>query len=173
MEKRQGIVTFAGKPVTLVGKEVKVGDQAPDFTALTTDLTPFSLSELKGQVVVISVVPSIDTSVCDIQTRWFNEDAAKIDGLVVLSISVDLPFALKKYCAAKDISTVKTLSDHKALDFGLKYGFVLEELRLLSRGAVVVDRKGVVRYVEYVPVISEQPQYDKVMEAVKACLSER
>ena len=170
MEKRQGIVTFAGKPITLIGKEVKIGDQAPDFTALTTDLAPFSLSELKGQVVVISVVPSIDTSVCDIQTRWFNEDAAKIDGLVVLSISVDLPFALKKYCAAKDISTVKTLSDHKELDFGLKYGFVIEELRLLTRGAVVVDRKGVVRYVEYVPMISEQPRYDKVMETVKACL---
>ena len=170
MEKRQGIVTFAGKPVTLVGHEIKVGEKAPDFTTLTTDLTPFSLSVLKGQVVVISVVPSIDTSVCDIQTRWFNEDAAKIDGLVVLSVSVDLPFALKKYCAAKDISTVKTLSDHKDLDFGLKYGFVIEELRLLSRGAVVVDREGVVRYVEYVPVISEQPQYDKVMVAVKASL---
>jgi thiol peroxidase len=170
MEKRQGIVTFAGKPITLVGHEIKVGEKAPDFTALTTDLTPFSLSELNGQVVVISVVPSIDTSVCDIQTRWFNEDAAKVDGLVVLSVSVDLPFALKKYCAAKDISTVKTLSDHKDLDFGLKYGFVIEELRLLSRGAVVVDRTGVIRYVEYVPVISEQPQYDKVMAAVKACL---
>jgi thiol peroxidase len=170
MEKRQGIVTFAGKPITLVGHEIKVGEKAPDFTALTTDLTPFSLSELKGQVVVISVVPSIDTSVCDIQTRWFNEDAAKVDGLVVLSVSVDLPFALKKYCAAKDISTVKTLSDHKDLDFGLKYGFVIEELRLLSRGAVVVDRTGVIRYVEYVPVISEQPQYDKVMAAVKASL---
>jgi thiol peroxidase len=170
MEKRQGIVTFAGKPITLVGHEIKVGEKAPDFTALTTDLASFSLSELKGQVVVISVVPSIDTSVCDIQTRWFNEDAAKIDGLVVLSVSVDLPFALKKYCAAKDISTVKTVSDHKDLDFGLKYGFVIEELRLLSRGAVVVDREGVVRYVEYVPVISEQPQYDKVMAVVKEYL---
>lgn len=170
MDKRQGIVTFAGKPVTLVGKEIQVGDKAPDFTALTTDLTPFSLSDLTGKVVVISVVPSIDTSVCDMQTRWFNEDAAKIDGLVVVSVSVDLPFALKKYCAAKDISTVKTVSDHKDLDFGLKYGFVIEELRLLSRGAVVVDRDGIVRYVEYVPVISDQPQYDKIMDAVKSCL---
>ena len=170
MEKRPGVVTFAGKPVTLIGREIKVGDQAPDFTALNTDLTPFTFNTLKGQVVVISVVPSIDTSVCDMQTRWFNEDAAKIDGLVVLSVSVDLPFALKKYCAAKDISTVKTISDHKDLDFGLKYGFAIEELRLLSRGAIVVDREGVVRYVEYVPVISDQPQYDKVMAAVKECL---
>ncbi len=170
MEKRQGIVTFAGKPVTLLGHEVKAGEKAPDFTALANDLTPFSLSELRGQVVVISVVPSIDTAVCDMQTRWFNEDAAKIDGLVVLSISVDLPFALKKYCAAKDIDSVKTLSDHRDLEFGLKYGFVIEELRLLSRGAVVIDRSGVIRYAEYVPVISDQPQYDKVMEAVKASL---
>lgn len=170
MERRQGIVTFAGKPVTLLGREVKVGEKAPDFTALTNDLTPFSLSQLIGQVVVISVVPSIDTSVCDMQTRWFNEDAAKIDGLVVLSISVDLPFALKKYCAAKDIDTIKTLSDHKDLDFGMKYGFVIEELRLLSRGTVVIDHLGEIRYIEYVPVISDQPQYDKVMAAVKASL---
>lgn len=170
MEKRSGVVTFAGKPITLIGKEIKVGDQAPNFTVLNTDLTPFSLSDLKGQVIVISVVPSIDTPVCDMQTRWFNEDAAKVDGLVVVSVSVDLPFALKKYCAAKEIETVKTVSDHKDLDFGLKYGFVIEELRLLARGAVVIDREGVVQYVEYVPVISEQPQYDKVMAAVKASL---
>lgn len=170
MEKRHGVVTFAGRPVTLVGKEIKVGEPAPNFTALNTDLSSFSLSELKGKVVVISVVPSIDTSVCDMQTRWFNQDAAKLDGLAIVSVSVDLPFALKKYCAAQGIETVKTVSDHKELDFGLKYGFVIEELRLLARGAVVVDREGIVRYVEYVPVISEQPQYDKVMEAVKACI---
>lgn len=170
MDKRQGLVTFAGKPVTLLGKEIKVGDKAPDFTALAADLTPFSLSDLKGKVVVISVVPSVDTSVCDMQTRWFNEDAAKIDDLVVVSVSVDLPFALKKYCAAKDINTVKTVSDHKDLDFGLKYGFVIEELRLLSRGTVVVDREGIVRYVEYVPVVSDQPHYDAVMAAAKSCL---
>ncbi|MDU4960587.1 MAG: thiol peroxidase [Sporomusaceae bacterium] len=170
MEKRQGIVTFAGKAVTLVGHEIKTGEKAPDFTALNPDLSPFSLSQLKGQVVVISVVPSIDTPVCDMQTRWFNEDAAQVSGLTVVSVSVDLPFALKKYCAAKDITTVKTVSDHKELDFGLKYGYVIEELRLLSRGAVVVDREGIVRYVEYVPVIGDQPDYAKIMAAVKACL---
>ena len=170
MDKRKDVVKFGGKPVTLLGKEVKVGDKAPDFTVLTPDLQPLSLSDTKGQVRVISSVPSIDTPVCDMQTRWFNQDAGNINGLVVLSISVDLPFALTRYCAAKEISNVKTLSDHRELDFGLKYGFVIEELRLLSRGAVVIDRNDVIRYIEYVPVIAEQPNYEKIMEVVKQYL---
>ena len=167
MSKRSDVVKFGGNPVTLIGTEVKIGDKAPEFTALSPDLSPLSLSETKGTVRVISVVPSIDTSVCDIQTRWFNEEAAKIDGLTVLSISVDLPFALKKYCAAKDIDNIKTISDHKDLDFGLKYGFVIEELRLLSRGTVVIDKNDIVRHVEYVANIGDQPDYDKVMAVVK------
>ncbi|AIF51202.1 thiol peroxidase [Pelosinus sp. UFO1] len=167
MSKRSDVVKFGGNPVTLIGTEVKIGDKAPEFTALSPDLSPLSLSDTKSKVRVISVVPSIDTSVCDIQTRWFNEEAAKIDGLTVLSISVDLPFALKKYCAAKDIATIKTISDHKDLDFGLKYGFVIEELRLLSRGTVVIDKNDIVRHVEYVANIGDQPDYDKVMAVVK------
>lgn len=170
MSKRSDVVKFGGNPVTLIGTEVKIGDKAPDFTALSPDLSPLSLSDTKGKVRVISVVPSIDTSVCDIQTRWFNEEAAKIDGLTVLSISVDLPFALKKYCAAKDIANIKTISDHKDLDFGLKYGFVIEELRLLSRGTVVIDKNDIVRHVEYVANIGDQPDYDKVMTVVKQYL---
>ena len=167
MQKRNNVVKFAGNAVTLLGTEIKIGDNAPDFTALTPDLSPFSLSSTKGQVRVISVVPSIDTSVCDIQTRWFNEEAAKIDGLTILSISVDLPFALKKYCATKGIENIKTLSDHKDLDFGLKYGFVIEELRLLARGTVVIDKENIVRHVEYVANVSDLPNYVKVMETVK------
>ena len=170
MDKRNNIVKFGGTPLTLLGKEIKVGDKAPDFTALTPDLKPLSLSDTQGQVRVISAVPSIDTPVCDMQTRWFNQDAGKIEGLAVLSISVDLPFALTRYCAAKEITNVKTLSDHKDLDFGLKYGFVIEELRLLSRGAVVIDRDDIVRYVEYVPNIEEQPNYEKIMAVVKQYL---
>ncbi|HWR43877.1 thiol peroxidase [Sporomusa sp.] len=170
MDKRNNVVKFGGNPLTLLGKEVKVGDKASDFTALTPDLKPLSLSDTKGQVRVISSVPSIDTPVCDMQTRWFNQDAGNIEGLVVLSISVDLPFALTRYCAAKEISNVKTLSDHKDLDFGLKYGFVIEELRLLSRGAIVIDKNDVIRYVEYVPNIEEQPNYEKIMEVVKQYL---
>jgi thiol peroxidase len=170
MTKRNDVVKFGGNPVTLIGKEIKIGDKAPDFTVLNIDLSPLSLSDTKGQVRVISVVPSIDTSVCDIQTRWFNEEAAKIEGLTVLSISVDLPFALKKYCAAQGIAAIKTASDHKELDFGLKYGFVIEELRLLSRGTVVIDKDDIVRHVEYVANIGDQPDYDKVMTVVKQYL---
>jgi thiol peroxidase len=170
MTKRNDVVKFGGNPVTLIGNEIKVGDKAPDFTVLNLDLSPLSLSDTKGQVRVISVVPSIDTSVCDIQTRWFNEEAAKIEGLTVLSISVDLPFALKKYCAAQGIAAIKTVSDHKELDFGLKYGFVIEELRLLSRGTIVIDKDDIVRHVEYVANIGDQPDYDKVMAVVKQYL---
>lgn len=170
MEKRNNVVSFAGHAMTLLGTEIKVGDTAPDFTALTPDLKPLSLSSTKGQVRIISVVPSIDTSVCDIQTRWFNEEAAKINGLTVLSISVDLPFAVKKYCATAGIENIKTLSDHKDLDFGLKYGFVIEELRLLARGTVVIDQNDIVRHVEYVPNVSDLPNYDKAMEVAKQYL---
>jgi len=167
MEKRNNVIKFAGNPMTLVGPEIKIGDKAPDFTALTPDLAPLSLSSTKGQVRVISVVPSIDTSVCDIQTRRFNEEAAKIDGLTILSISVDLPFAIKKYCATKGIENIKTLSDHKDLDFGLKYGFVIEELRLLTRGTIVIDRDDIVRHIEYVANVTDHPDYDKVIATVK------
>ena len=167
MEKRLNVVKFAGNPMTLLGKEIKVGDTALDFTALTPSLETLSLSDTKGQVRIISVVPSVDTSVCDIQTRWFNEEAAKIENLIVLSISVDLPFALKKYCATKGIENIKVLSDHKDLDFGLKYGFVIEELRLLARGIVIIDQNDIVRYVEYVPNVSDHPDYDKVLSVIK------
>lgn len=167
MEKRENVVSFAGKPMTLLGPEIKLGDEAPDFKVINTDLSSFSLSDTKGFVRVISVAPSLDTSVCDIQTRWFNDWACKVEGLIVLAISVDLPFALKRYCGAKDVNNIKALSDHKDLDFGLKYGFVIEELRLLSRGVIVIDQNDIVRHVEYVPNIGDQPNYGTVIEIVK------
>lgn len=170
MNKRANIITFKGAPLTLLGTEIKIGDKAPDFTAISTTLEPVKLSDSTGKVRVISVVPSIDTPVCDIQTSRFNHEVANIEDLLVLSVSVDLPFALAKYCAAKDITNVKTLSDHKELDFGLKYGFVIEELRLLARGIVVVDREGIVQYVEYVPEVTDQPDYDKVLSTAKKLL---
>lgn len=170
MEKRTNIVTFKGKPITLLGKEIKVGDKAPDFTVLSTSLEPTHLSDSNGKVRIISVVPSVDTPVCDLQTRHFNEDASKMEDVLVLSVSVDLPFALAKYCAAQGIENVKTMSDHRDLDFGTKYGFVIEELRLLARGIVVVDKENIVRYVEYVKEIAEQPDYDKALAAAKSCL---
>ncbi len=170
MNKRSGIVKFAGHPVTLVGNEVKTGTPAPSFIALNTDLTPFTLESTAGHIRIISVVPSIDTSVCDMQTRWFNEEATKLPNVKIISISVDLPFALKKYCATQGIENVHTVSDHKDLNFGLNYGFVIEEFRLLTRGIVVIDAAGIVRHVEYVPNVGDQPNYESALQTVKAAL---
>ena len=165
---RANQVTMGGNPVTLVGESIKVGDKAPDFTVLDSGLAPVSLSSQKGKTVIISVVPSVDTSVCASQTRRFNEEAAKLDNIAILTISVDLPFALGRFCAAEGIDVVQTLSDHKDLDFGTKYGFAIEELRLLARGIVVIDPSGLVKYVEYVPEVTDHPDYDKAIEAAKA-----
>ena len=161
-------VTFKGNPVTLIGNEVKVGDVAPDFTALSTDLKEVKLSDYRGKVVVIAVFPSVDTGVCALQLARFNQEAASFGKDVqLLTISVDLPFALGRYCADKGIENALTVSDHRDLDFGEKYGFVIKELRLLSRGTVIVDKEGIIKYVEYVPEVGEHPNYEKALEIVK------
>lgn len=167
MNKNNLNVTFAGNPVTLVGNEIKVGDVAPDFTVLKGDLTPAKLSDYKGKVVVLTVYPSIDTGVCAAQNRKFNVAANDLKDTVVLSISCDLPFAQSRFCGAEGLENIITLSDHKDLDFGAKYGFVVEELRLLARGGVVVDKDGIVKYVEYVSEITDEPNFDKTLEVVK------
>jgi thiol peroxidase len=168
MERRKGVVTMGGNPVTLLGKEAKVGDKAPDFTVLKTDLTPFTLKDAGDKIKIISVVPSLDTGVCELQTINFNQAASELgDDVLILTISVDLPFAQKRFCGAKGIDRVITLSDHKDLSFGLNYGFVMEEHRLLARGIVVLDRDNTVRYVEYVKEVTTHPDYDKALEAVK------
>lgn len=168
MEKRDNVVTFAGNPIVLVGTEAKVGQMAPDFVAVKGDLSEFHLSELKGKNVLISVVPSVDTGVCEAQTRRFNEEASKLDGTVIITISVDLPFAQGRFCAAEGIENLIMLSDYRHLDFAHKYGFELEGLRLLSRGIVGIDKEGVIRYVEYTPEVTSHPDYDKAIEAVKS-----
>jgi thiol peroxidase len=165
--KRTGVVTMKGNPLTLIGDEIKVGDQAPDFTVLTNDMQPYTLKEAGSKVKIISVVPSLDTGVCELQTIHFNQEAADLGDVRILTISVDLPFAQKRFCGAKGIDKVVTLSDHRDLSFGLHYGFAIEELRLLARGVVVIDQENVVRYVEYVGEVSEQPDYDKALEVVK------
>ena len=166
MEKRTGVVTFAGNPITLVGPEIKVGQQAPDFTVLSNDKT---LKDYEGKVKVISVVPSLDTGVCDAQTRWFNQDATGLsDDVVVLTISMDLPFAQKRWCGAAGVDKVETLSDHKDASFGTNYGFLIEELRLLSRGVVVINKDNKVTYVEYVPEVTQAVNFDAALEAIKA-----
>lgn len=162
-----GKVTMGGNPVKLLGEEIKVGVAAPDFTVLDAGLNPVKLSDAKGKTVIISVVPSVDTSVCAAQTRRFNEELAKLDDVVIYTVSVDLPFALGRFCAAEGIDAVKTLSDHRDLDFGQKYGFVIDGLRLLARGIVVVNPEGIVTYVEYVDEVTHHPDYDKAIAAVK------
>lgn len=161
-------VTFGGKPVTLVGTQRKVGEAAPAFVVIDTSLQPVSSEKFRGKVRIFSVFPSVDTSVCSLQNKRFNSEAAKLgDDVVVLAISVDLPFAQKRFCAAEGIDRVHVYSDYKELDFGMKYGFVIDELRLLGRGVVVVDREGVIRYVEYVQEIGHEPDYDKALAVVR------
>ncbi|MFP7734409.1 thiol peroxidase [Priestia aryabhattai] len=161
-------VKFKGNDVTLLGNQVKVGDKAPNFTVLANDLSEVTLDSTKGSVRLISVVPSIDTGVCDAQTRRFNEEAAKLDNVKVLTVSVDLPFAQKRWCGANGIENVQTLSDHRDLSFGEAYGVAIQELRLLARSIFVVDSNDNVTYVEYLPEVTEHPNYEAAIEAAKA-----
>ena len=161
--------TFKNNPVTLLGNEVKVGDKAPDFTVLANDLTPVSLKDSEGKIRLFSVVPSLDTGVCDAQTRRFNEAAAELgDNVIIYTVSMDLPFAQKRWCGAAGIDAVQTVSDHREGSFGQAYGVLIESLRLLTRAVFVVDAEGTVTYVEYVPEATNHPNYDAAIEAVKA-----
>ncbi len=161
-------VTFKEKPVTLAGKQVKAGDQAPDFKVLANDMSEVTLADSKGFVRLISAVPSVDTGVCDAQTRRFNEEASKLDNVKILTVSVDLPFAQKRWCAAAGVENVQTLSDHRDLSFGQAYGVAIEELRLLARAVFVVDSSDKVTYVEYVDEVTNHPNYEAAIEAAKA-----
>ncbi len=168
MSERTGLVTMNGNPVTLVGDEVNVGDKAPDFTCVATDLKPVSLSAYRGKVVVLSAVPSLDTSVCDAETRRFNKEAATLgNDVVILTISMDLPFAQKRWCGAAGVERVVTLSDYQQASFGQAYGVLIKDLRLLARAVFVVDKEGVVRLVHLVPEIGTEPAYDAVLDAVR------
>ncbi|WP_338472087.1 thiol peroxidase [Niallia sp. XMNu-256] len=160
-------ITFGGNPVTLVGSEVKVGEKAPNFTVLANDLSPVTLEDSKGSVRLISVVPSLDTGVCDAQTRRFNEEASKLDNVNILTISVDLPFAQKRWCGAAGVDKVQTLSDHRDLSFGEAFGVVIQENRLLARAVFVVDSNDTVTYAEYVSEATNHPNYEAAIEAAK------
>lgn len=160
-------ITFKGNPVTLLGTEVKVGDKAPNFTVLANDLSPVTLESTKGSVRLVSVVPSIDTGVCDAQTRRFNEAASALGNVKILTVSVDLPFAQKRWCGANGIENVQTLSDHRELSFGEAYGVAIKELRLLARAVFVIDSNDTVTYVEYVSEATNHPNYEAAIEAAK------
>jgi thiol peroxidase len=168
MEERKGLVTMKGKPVTLVGQAVKVGQKAPDFEVTANDLSPVKFSSFAGKVCIIASVPSLDTSVCDMETRKFNEKASGLGSdVVVLTISMDLPFAQKRWCGAAGIKNVQTLSDYRDASFGNAYGVLIKDLRLLARAVFVVDKKGVVRYLQIVPEIATEPDYDAALKAAK------
>ena len=168
MEERKGAVTLRGNSFTLVCKEVKVGEKAPDVELLDNDLKPATFSAFKGKVVIVSSVPSLDTPTCDMETRRFNTEAAGLgDNVVILTISTDLPFAQKRWCGAAGVDKVKTLSDHRETAFGQSYGVLIKELRLLARAIFVLDKNGVVKYVQLVKEISQEPDYAAVIAAVK------
>jgi thiol peroxidase len=170
-EERQGLITFKGGPMTLLGAEVKVGDKAPDFKAVDNGMQLATLDSFRGKVKIISSVPSLDTPVCDMETRRFNEEAGKLpDNVVVLTVSMDLPFAQKRWCAAAGVEKVKTLSDYQSRSFGQAYGVVIKELQLLARAVFIVDDQDVVRYIEIVPEVTKEPDYDRALNAVKALL---
>ncbi|MFJ8237194.1 thiol peroxidase [Ureibacillus sp. NPDC094379] len=162
-------ITFKQNQVTLLGNEVKVGDKAPDFTVLANDLSKVTLKDSEGKIRLFVVVPSLDTGVCDAEVRRFNEEAAGLgENVVIYTVSVDLPFAQKRWCGAAGIDNVVTVSDHRDLSFGKAYGVAIEELRLLARSIFVVDAEGTVTYVEYVPESTNHPNYEAAIEAVKA-----
>jgi thiol peroxidase len=156
-----------GHFLTLVGQEVQVGDLAPDFEVIANDLSPFKFSTLKDTVCVISAVPSLDTPTCDIETRWFNDEAAKLGpDVAILTISMDLPFAQRRWCGAAGVDRVKTYSDHREAAFGQAYGVLIKELRLLARAVFVVDKAGTLHYMQLVKELANEPNYDEVLKAV-------
>lgn len=168
MEKSTLIITIHGNPLTLVGSELKVGDPAPDFELLDNDLSPVKLSSFRGKVLIISSVPSLDTPVCDMETRRFNEEAGRLgEDVRILTISMDLPFAQKRWCGNAGVDRVITLSDHRQASFGTAYGVLIKELRLLARAVFVLDREGIIRYIQIVKEVTDEPDYDAVLEAVQ------
>jgi len=168
MQERDGIVTMKGNPITLMGTEPQVGDKAPDFVAIDNDLNPVSFDSFRGKVCIVSSVPSLDTPVCDMETRRFNDEAGRLgDDVEILTISMDLPFAQKRWCGAAGVDRVQTLSDHRDAAFGQAYGVLIKGLRLLARAVFVVDKEGTIRYMELVKEIASEPDYDSLLTAVK------
>lgn len=168
MAERKGLVTFKGNPLTLVGDEVKIGQKAPDFVAIDNNLAPVRFSSYHGKTCIISSVISLDTPVCDIQTRKFNEEASRLgQEVAILTLSMDLPFAQKRWCGAAGVDKIRTLSDHRDASFGTSYGVLIKELRLLARAVFIVDRKGVLQYQQVVKEVTNEPDYDAVLKELK------
>ncbi len=156
-----------GNPLTLIGPELKVGDAAPDFTAVDGSMKDVTLRDTGNNVRIISVVPSLDTPVCDAQTKRFNEEMGKLSGVDVITVSMDLPFAQKRWCGAFGVDKVKMLSDHKGGSFGEHYGTLIKELRIESRAIFVLDPQNNIRYVEYVKEVADHPNYEAALAAAR------
>jgi thioredoxin-dependent peroxiredoxin len=169
--ERPGATTMRGNPLTLIGPELKTGDTAPDFKLVDNSLKTVSLADTGRNVRIISVVPSLDTPVCDAQTKRFNEEAAKLPGVDILTVSMDLPFAQKRWCGAFAVDKVKMLSDHRDASFGTNYGTLIKDLRIESRAIFVLDRNNSIRHVEYVKEVADFPNYDTALAAARAAAS--
>lgn len=168
MGERTGAITFKGEPLTLVGNDVQAGERAPDFEAVGPDLTPVRLADFDGKVVILSAVPSLDTSVCDTETRRLNQEMGALGPDVrLVTLSMDLPFAQRRWCGAAGADFVKPASDHYSASFGEAYGVLIKELRLLARAVFVVDREGVVRYKQIVEEMTNEPDYGSLLQAVR------
>ncbi len=171
MGEQKNVITMKGKPLTLVGNKLKVGDKAPDCEVVGKDLEPIELSSFRGKVCIISSLPSLDTSVCDMMTRKFSEEAVALGkDVVMLAISMDLPFAQDRWCIAADVENVNVLSDHRSTSFGRAFGVLIEDLRLLARAVFIVDREGIIRYIEIVDELTHEPDYEAVLKAAKELL---
>ena len=170
MTERSGAVTMRGNPLTLIGPELKAGDKAPDFKVVGNDLNPVTLADTSGKVRILASVPSLDTPVCDTETRRFNEEAGQLPGLEVLTVSMDLPFAQKRWCGAAGITNVRTLSDYQDHSFGPAYGVLIKELTLETRAVFVIDKDNTLRHVEYVKEVTEQPDFEAALAAAKQLL---
>lgn len=168
-QERTGVITFKGNPLTLIGAEVKVGDKAPDFKLTAKDLSQVTLASTAGKTRLISVVPSLDTPVCELQTKRFNEEASKLPASVaVLTVSMDLPFAQNRFCTANHSDKITTLSDYREASFGKNYGVLIKELHLLTRAIFIISADDKVQYVEYVKEVTSHPDYDKALNTLKA-----
>jgi thiol peroxidase len=169
--ERPGATTLKGNPLTLIGPELKPGDTAPDFALVDNSLKPVTLTDTGSNVRIISVVPSLDTPVCDAQTKRFNEEAAKLPGVDIITVSMDLPFAQKRWCGAFGVDNIKMLSDHKDGSFGSHYGTLIKELRIESRAIFVLDRKNQIRHAEYVKEVADYPNYESALAAARNSLA--
>ena len=168
MEERFRFVTMRGKPLTLVGNEVKIGQMAPDFVVIDNNLNPVVFLSYRGKICIISSVISLDTPVCDTQTRKFSEEASRLGpNVMILTISMDLPFAQKRWCGAAGVNRLQTLSDHRDASFGMAYGVLIKELRLLARAVFLVDQKGVLQYKELVQEVTSEPDYNGILNQLK------